>query len=176
MPDGDRYHHQFRYRTKDGTEFTKLVEIDTLELKKLPPEADNTELWYWMKFIKSDDEGVLDMLAQQSRQMRKAVGVLKELSADERTRMLYEKREMARMDIESIIRMEWQGVVAEKDAAFVEQGRGVVFGKEPIALPSDFDTLLLKWREGELSAREVALLCGISERTLYKKTQSLRSR
>jgi len=33
--------------------------------------------------------------------MRKAVGILKELSADERTRMLYEEREKARRDIAS---------------------------------------------------------------------------
>ena len=42
------------------------------------------------------------MLAERNPQMRKAVGVLKELSADERTRMLYEAREMARRDIVSM--------------------------------------------------------------------------
>ena len=43
----------------------------------------------------------MNMIAERSPQMRKAVGVLKELSADERTRMLYEAREMARMDTEA---------------------------------------------------------------------------
>ena len=63
------------------------------------------------------------MLAQRSPQMRKAVGVLKELSADERARMLYESREMARMDFDSARdgavreeREKWQGVLAEKDS------------------------------------------------------------
>ena len=98
---GDKYHNQFRYRTEDGMEFTNLSEINTLELSKLPSKDDSSALWYWMKFIKADDEEVLDMLAQSSPQMRKAVGVLKELSADERTRMLFEKQEMARMDFES---------------------------------------------------------------------------
>ncbi|MCL1994780.1 MAG: Rpn family recombination-promoting nuclease/putative transposase, partial [Defluviitaleaceae bacterium] len=51
--------------------------------------------------IKSDDEEVLNMLAQRNPQMSKAVGVLKELSADERTRMLYEQREIARRDMVS---------------------------------------------------------------------------
>ena len=52
--------------------------------------------------------------------MRKAVGVLKELSADERTRMRYENREKARMDYESRVDevdKKWQIVVADKDAA-----------------------------------------------------------
>jgi len=98
VPEDGKYHHQFRYRTDDGVEFTNLTEINTLELSKLPSDTDSSKLWYWMKFIKSDDREVLDMIAERSPQMRKAVGVLKELSADERTRMLYEEREKARRD------------------------------------------------------------------------------
>ena len=62
------------------------------------------------------------MLATRSPQMRKAVGVLKELSTDEQTRMLYEKREMARRDIESqiaaqaVIIAEQATSLADKDA------------------------------------------------------------
>ena len=103
IPDSEKYHHQFRYRTSDGIEFTKLTEINTLELEKLPLKADNSELWYWVKFIKSDDVEALEMLAERSPQIKKAVGVLKELSADERTRMLYEDREKARRDIASMV-------------------------------------------------------------------------
>jgi predicted transposase/invertase (TIGR01784 family) len=124
VPEGDKYHHQFRYRTKDGIEFSDLVEINTLDLNKLPANNDSTDLWYWMTFIKTDDEEALDMLAQRSPQMRKAVGVLKELSADERTRILFEKREIARMDFESRLdaeREKWQDVINEKDAALADK-------------------------------------------------------
>ncbi|MCL2235887.1 MAG: Rpn family recombination-promoting nuclease/putative transposase [Defluviitaleaceae bacterium] len=92
------YHHQFRYRTTSGVEYTDLTEINTLELSKLPHNTDNSDLWHWMKFIKADSEEVLNMLAQTSPQMGKAVGVLKELSADEQTRMLFEARENERRD------------------------------------------------------------------------------
>ena len=98
-----KYHHQFRYRTEEGVEFTDLNEINTLELSKLPEDKENTDLWYWLKFIKSDDREVLDMIAERSPQMKKAVGFLKELSADERTRMLFEEREIARRDWESFM-------------------------------------------------------------------------
>jgi len=101
VPENGRYHNQFRYRTEDGIEFTDLTEFNTLELNKLPSDTDSTNLWYWMKFIKSDNEEDLDMLAGRSPEMKKAVGILKELSADERTRMLFEEREMARRDYES---------------------------------------------------------------------------
>ncbi|MCL2170790.1 MAG: Rpn family recombination-promoting nuclease/putative transposase [Defluviitaleaceae bacterium] len=101
--DGAEYHQQFRYRTKSGMEFTDLKEINTLELSKLPPSEDGTNLWYWMKFIKSNDREVLDMIAKRSPQMEKAVGVLKELSADEQTRMLFEAHEKARRDMASMV-------------------------------------------------------------------------
>ena len=97
------YHRQYRYRTVDGKEFTNLTEINTLELKKLPNETDRTQLWYWMSFIKASNLEDYDMLAKTSPQIKKAVGILKELSADERTRMLFEEREKARRDIESLM-------------------------------------------------------------------------
>ena len=68
------------------------------------------------------------MLAMRSPQMRKAVGVSKELSADEATRMRYEAREKARRDWESMKDdaihendEKWQGVVAGKDVVLAEQ-------------------------------------------------------
>jgi predicted transposase/invertase (TIGR01784 family) len=105
LPGSGRYHHQFRYRTGDGVELTNLVEINTLELAKLPQEADQTELWNWMRFIGTDNEEELTMLAAKSPELKKAVGVLKELSADEQMRMLAESREKARRDEAS--RVNW---------------------------------------------------------------------
>jgi len=46
---------------------------------------------------------VLDTLAERSPQPRQTVGVLMELSADERNRMLFEEREKARRDIASMM-------------------------------------------------------------------------
>ena len=97
------YHNQFRYRTKEGTELTDLTEINLLELTKLPAKTDSSQLWNWMKFMNTEDEEEIAMLEQRNPQISKAVGVLKELSADERTRMLYEDREKARRDIASML-------------------------------------------------------------------------
>ena len=43
------------------------------------------------------------MLEERNPEMKRAVGILKELSEDERTRMLFEEREKARRDIASMI-------------------------------------------------------------------------
>ena len=68
--------------------------------------------------------------------MRKAVGVLKELSADEVTRMLFEKREMARRDVESMVeaeRYKWQSVVADKDAEITSKNAEITSKDAEIA-------------------------------------------
>jgi predicted transposase/invertase (TIGR01784 family) len=119
VSEGSDYHYQFRYRTNNGMEFSDLTEINTLDLSKLPDIDDSTDLWYWMKFIKTDDEEVLDMLEARSPQMKRAVGVLKELSADEATRMIYEKQQMAQWDYNSRVaeaeeaERKWQTAQAE---------------------------------------------------------------
>jgi predicted transposase/invertase (TIGR01784 family) len=160
VPEGDKYHHQFRYRTKDGLEFTDLVEINCLDLNKLPADDDSTDLWKWMKFIKSDDEEVFDMLVQNIPQLKKAVGVLKELSADERTRMLYESREKARMDFESMRdgaikdeRDKWQGVVAEKDTAIADKDAAIA---DKDAALADKDAALVN-KDATIADRNAAL-------------------
>ena len=113
---------------------------------RLPPDDDSTDLWYWMEFIKTDDEEVLDMLAQRTPQMRKAVGVLKELSADEVTRMLFEKQEMARMDIESRIngeRRKLESIIAGKDAAIAGKDAEIA-GKDAAIADKDAEIARLR--------------------------------
>jgi predicted transposase/invertase (TIGR01784 family) len=99
----DSYHHIFRlYDAKTHILFTSIMEIHTLELKKLPdgPGTDDkeTELLNWLRLIRSERREEIEMLATQTPEMKMAVGRLKQLSSDERTRLLYESRELALMD------------------------------------------------------------------------------
>ena len=111
IPENERYHNRYRlYDSETGSQFTDLLEVDVLELPKLPAEHDNTELWNWMMFLKSERKEDLSMLEERNPHIKKAVGILKELSQDERTRLLYEEREKARRDMVSRI----NGAVREK--------------------------------------------------------------
>jgi predicted transposase/invertase (TIGR01784 family) len=100
------YRHVFRLYDKDnGVLLTDVMEIHTLELRKLP-DAPNTgcadekegKLLDWLRLIRSEDEEEMEMLAAKTEEMKMTVGRLKRLSADERTRMLYEARELYLMD------------------------------------------------------------------------------
>lgn len=102
IQENESYHNRYRlYDIETGSQFTDMVEVNVLELPKLPGENDSTELWEWMLFLKSTREEDLAMLAEKNPQIKKAVGVLKELSQDERTRLLYEEREKARRDYQA---------------------------------------------------------------------------
>jgi predicted transposase/invertase (TIGR01784 family) len=94
-----RYHNRYRlHDSKTHSEFTDLLEIDTLELPKLPAHTDGTELWDWLEFMKTQDEEELNMLSEKNPEVGKAVARLRELSADEKVRALHEAYEKARRD------------------------------------------------------------------------------
>ena len=100
-----RYHHRFTFYDREaGVELSDIIEIHTLELEKLPEGADGTELYDWAKFIAADTEEELNMIAKRNPQVAKAVVKLRELSADERARDTYERREKARRDQAAQIR------------------------------------------------------------------------
>jgi len=118
IPDSQNYHHRFTmYDNLNGVELTDIVEVHTLELCKIEAESDNSRLDYWLRFIKAEGEIESEAVAQRDPLIKKAVARLMELSADEKTRLLYEAREKERMDNESRedwVRTEERVVIAKK--------------------------------------------------------------
>jgi len=98
--DNDNYHNRYSLCDKTGRQFTDILEVNTLELSKLPETADGTALWAWLKFLKSESREEFEMVAEKNPTIGKAVARLVELSQDERTRMLYESRQMLEWDID----------------------------------------------------------------------------
>ena len=74
------------YDSVNKVELTDIIEVHTLELCKIPAEADNSRLCYWMEFIKAEGEIELEAVAERDPLIKKAVARLMELSADEKTR------------------------------------------------------------------------------------------
>jgi predicted transposase/invertase (TIGR01784 family) len=104
ITDNSEYHHIFELREK-STEIrlTDIVEINTLELQKIPKESDKTAKYDWLQFLKSESEEDLDMIATKNPAIKKAVVELKRLSQDEEAQILYEARQKAIMDENSRI-------------------------------------------------------------------------
>jgi predicted transposase/invertase (TIGR01784 family) len=109
-----KYHHKFTFFDPDaGVEITDTIEIHTIELRKLPPSADGTALYDWAKFIDAETQEELDMLAERNPQVGRAVVKLRELSADERARDMFERREKGRRDVAAFADKARQEGVAE---------------------------------------------------------------
>jgi predicted transposase/invertase (TIGR01784 family) len=121
-----RYHHRFTLYDKDaGVEFTDLLEVHSLELSKLPRDADGTPLYDWARFIAAETEEELDMLAERNQTISRAVVKLRELSTDEKARDIYERREKQRRD--ESMRERW----AVKQSHF-EIAKNMMANDEPI--------------------------------------------
>jgi len=94
-----KYHHRFTFfDSENGIEFSDIIEIHTLELGKLPDGEDGTKLYDWAKFIGAESDEELDKVAERNPEVKRAVVKYRELSAEERTRDMYERREKARRD------------------------------------------------------------------------------
>jgi len=87
-------HHAFRYYDKKrDVEFSGYEDIHILEIPKLEQDNSNPALVDWLRFLNAEKKEEFDMLAEKSEPMKKAVGVLAQLSADEKNRMIAEARE-----------------------------------------------------------------------------------
>ena len=116
------YHDTFRYHSKKtGHTFSESTEIHTLELKKLPDIDDGSMLWNWLKFIKSEERGEFEMLAQKDVTIGKAVSILKDISMDEALRMQAHNREMGELR-EKAIRLENKRKIKEAEIRGTERG------------------------------------------------------
>ena len=57
------------------------------------PRDENNSVVEWMEFLDAKSKGVIEMLAEKNKDIKKAYDLLKIISKDEKARMLYEARE-----------------------------------------------------------------------------------
>ena len=98
----ESYHNRFTlYDPVHGVEFTDLLEVNTLELPKLPETPDGTEVWNWMRFLSAESAEDLQELLERSPHMEKPVWRVMELTDDERAWWREFYREKAELDAEA---------------------------------------------------------------------------
>ena len=79
-----------------GEQYTDLMELHVLELKKLPPEDQNEEgVIRWMRFLGGKSRKEFEDMAEKDEYIREAYEDLKKLSLDEQKRLEYEVRQKA---------------------------------------------------------------------------------
>ena len=67
VKNSEKYHYVFHIREAEtGIKLTDLVEINTLELLKIPRGTDNTKKYEWLQFLKAKKEEEFEMLATKN--------------------------------------------------------------------------------------------------------------
>jgi len=138
--DPEHYHHRFRlFDERTGYRFPDLFEINTLELPKLQP--DGTMLFNWLRLFTAKTKEEFDMVAKTSPEIATAVGVIMELSEDERTRLLAEAREKYRRDEEA--RREDAYEDGERNKA-IDIAKSLLLKKQPMEMVAEVTGLSLE--------------------------------
>ena len=85
-----------------GEQYTDLMELHVLELKKLPPEDQNENgVIRWMRFLGGKSRKEFEDMAEKDEYIKEAYEDLKKLSLDEQKRLEYEVRQKAIRDYNS---------------------------------------------------------------------------
>ena len=85
-------------------EFTDCIEVNFIELNKVPDIATNDTRTMWAMFLNADSEEDLIMLSQKNNGIKKAVEKLQSISADDELRYKYDMRTKAMLDHRSMVR------------------------------------------------------------------------
>ena len=146
------------------------MELQILELKKLPPEVKTGEdVLAWMKFFSGKNREEFQTMAKTNEYLDEAYNTLLQLSADDKKRLEYEAREKALKDYNTqISSAEKRGLKAGEEVgrkAGEEIGRkaGVEIGKKLGEQEAEHRTrqVFKLFMQGK-SPEEIADLCDIS--------------
>jgi predicted transposase/invertase (TIGR01784 family) len=80
-----------------GYRLTDILEVYFLEIPKLfdvdIERDENDPIVQWMEFLDAKSKGVMEMLAEKNKDIKKAYDLLQIISKDEKARMLYDARQ-----------------------------------------------------------------------------------
>ena len=171
FPNDNKCYRRIHFRDDQTSQlYSDKMELQILELKKLPPEVKTGEdVLAWMRFFSSKSKEEFQNMAKTNEYLDEAYNTLLNLSADEKKRLEYEAREKALKDYNTqISSAEKRGLKAGEEIgrkAGEEIGRkageeiGIRKGKE---LGVEEARQVFKLYMQGKSPEEIAVLCNIS--------------
>jgi predicted transposase/invertase (TIGR01784 family) len=137
IEENKEFHNKFLLTNKTGNIFTDKIEINTLELMKIPENAKENGLTRWLEFMRIKSEEELNMvatMAEASIELLKAINVLKKININENERKIAERREKFWRDFKSSVK---EGELRGKaEGIEIGEARGKADEKREIALKS----------------------------------------
>jgi predicted transposase/invertase (TIGR01784 family) len=147
IPETGRCHTVFGMLEKEEHfPFNELMEINVLNLEKLPAEGEG-KLADWLRFIKAEKEEEFKMLAEKDPIINEAYCKLPAMSVDDTNRMIFEARLKARRDEYSRI----EGARREGLAEGWKEGR---------------DEIILQMAKHGMDIKAIAVITHLSEQEI----------
>ena len=167
--------------SESGEQYTDLMELHILELKKLPPEDQSEDgIIRWMRFLRGKSRKEFEEMAKKDEYIEEAYNELKKLSLDEQKRLEYELRQKAVRDHNMMMKSaekrgleigEKRGLeIGEKRGLEIGEKRGIEIGKkqgERIALTRIVENQM---KAGK-TAEETAELLGLDPQEVKELTE-----
>ena len=153
-----------------GEKYTDLLELQILELKKLPGDLrEDDEVIQWMRFLAGKDRKELEDMASTSEYIEEAYRELERMSADERARLEYEARQKAIRDHDAIMSSAWETGMEKGMEKGLRKGReqGVRQERKDIAL---------RMLEKGMDMETIADLTGMDVEEVRKLSEKFRAK
>ena len=144
-----------------GEQYTDLMELHVLELKKLPPKDQNEDgVIRWMRFLGGKSRKEFEDMAEKDEYIKEAYEDLKKLSLDEQKRLEYEVRQRAIRDHNSQM----------KSAERRGEKRGIAIGEE-LGTQNTLKRLVKANVESGKSLEEIAEFLGLDLSEVQRLTE-----
>ena len=129
LDEQSKYHHVYRLRDEDGQQFSDLLEVHIIELKK---KLDGTrQVDDWIRLINAKTEEDLDMIHTENAGILEAIKEIKQMSLSKGLRALYDahmKEIRDRNARDDYVRDEGI-VIGEARGITIGENRGIIIGQ-----------------------------------------------
>lgn len=155
LNDRPDYHSVYRFRDSKGNEFSDILELHTIELRK--KLAGNGDIDNWIRFFNAESEADLNMIQTNNTGILEAIRELKKMSLGDRIRARYEAHQKAVRDHKAMMNYARDTGLEEGRKKGLEEGRqkGLKEGMK--------EGLKTGRLEGESIGIRVAVLHGIED-------------
>ena len=161
-----------------GKKYTDLLEMQILELKKLPEELQNDdEVIRWMRFLAGKNRKELEDMAGTSEYIEEAYRELERMSADERARLEYEARQKAIRDHDAIMSSAWETGMEKGLQEGMEKGlqKGMEKGLQQ-GIRQERQDIVFRMLEKGMDSEMIADLTGMNIEEIQKLEEEFRAR